>query len=226
MPGSRVVVITGASGKLGRVVAERFAREGDRLALIARSRAALDELRGSLPIEAGDHIAIPADLLDESHAQAAAKEIRRHLGIPSILLHLVGRYAGGVALEEADEVEFRSLLETNLWSTFHVLRAFLPDIRAAAAGRIVTVSTPLASAPGPNIAGYVASKAAVEALTLAVARELAGTAATANVVLIRTIGDAKPTHTRPEEIAEAMVWLASPEAGAVNGQRIPVVGRG
>ena len=44
-------------------------------------------------------------------------------------------------------------------------------------------------------------------------------------VLVRTIGDEKPTHTRPEEIAAALAWLASPEAGAVSGQRIPVVGR-
>lgn len=222
----RVVVVTGATGKLGRVVAARFAAEGDRLALISRSREELDELRTTLAKEGGAHVAIPANLLDETHAQAAAREIRRHLGPPSVLLHLVGTYAGGTALEDADEAEWRALFETNMWSTFHVMRAFLPDIRAAAAGRIVTVSTPLAAAPGPNIAGYVASKAAVEALTLAVARELAGTPATANVVLIRTIGDAKPTHTRPEEIAEAMLWLASPRSGAVNGQRIPLVGRG
>jgi len=45
------------------------------------------------------------------------------------------------------------------------------------------------------------------------------------VLLVRTIGDAKPTHTRPEEIAAAMLWLCSPEAGAINGQRVPLVGR-
>lgn len=57
------------------------------------------------------------------------------------------------------------------------------------------------------------------------AKDLAGTNATANVVLVRTIGDEKPTHTRPEEIAAAMAWLCTPQASAVSGQRIPLVGR-
>jgi NAD(P)-dependent dehydrogenase (short-subunit alcohol dehydrogenase family) len=58
-----------------------------------------------------------------------------------------------------------------------------------------------------------------------VAKNLAGSNATANVILVRTIGDEKPTHTRPEEIAAAMAWLCSPQAAAVSGQRIPLIGR-
>ena len=100
----------------------------------------------------------------------------------------------------------------NLWSTIHAIRAFLPDIKAAEHGRIVTMSTPLAAAPTTNVAAYAATKAAVESLTISVAKDLAGTTATANVVLVRTIGDEKPTHTRPEEIAAAMAWLCTPEA--------------
>jgi NAD(P)-dependent dehydrogenase (short-subunit alcohol dehydrogenase family) len=118
------------------------------------------------------------------------------------------------------------LFDLNFWSTFHTLRAFLSDIRAAEQGRIVTISTPLAGSPVANIGPYAASKGGVETLTLTLAKELLGTTATANVILVRTIGDAKPTHTRPEEIAAALAWLASPAAGAVNGQRIPLVGRG
>lgn len=60
---------------------------------------------------------------------------------------------------------------------------------------------------------------------MSVGRDLAGTTATANVPLVRAIGDEKPNQTRPEELAAAMAWLLSPEAGAVNGQRIPVFGR-
>ncbi|OGO54610.1 MAG: hypothetical protein A2V84_08110 [Chloroflexi bacterium RBG_16_70_13] len=151
--------------------------------------------------------------------------MRRRLGVPQVLLHLVGGYAGGTSIEDADETLWRDLFELNFWSTFHTLRAFLPDIRTAEQGRIVTISTPLAGSPVASIGPYAASKGAVETLTLTLAMELAGTTATANVALVRTIGDAKPTHTRPEEIAAALVWLASPEAGAVSGQRIPVVGR-
>ncbi|TAK02437.1 MAG: SDR family oxidoreductase [Chloroflexota bacterium] len=227
MPASnRVVVITGATGKLGPVVAATFAAAGDRLALLARDGAEAAAVAATLPGGVERHLPLAADLGSETGARAAAAAVRERLGLPSVLLHLVGGYAGGTSIEDAEEGLWRDLFELNFWTTFHALRAFLPDIRAAADGRIVTVSTPLAGAPVANIGPYAASKGAVETLTLTLARELAGTKATANVILVRTIGDEKPTHTRPGEIADALAWLASPAAGAVSGQRIPLVGRG
>ena len=113
----------------------------------------------------------------------------------------------------------------NLWTTAHAIRAFLPDILAGDNGRIVTMSTFVASNPTQKHAAYAASKAAAEALVISVAKDLAGTTATANIVVVRSIGSEKPTDTRPEEIAAAMLWLASPESGASNGQRIVLTGR-
>ena len=226
MAATRIVVITGATGKLGPTVAGRFAGAGDRLALLARDGDAVETLAASLPGGADRHAGIAADLVTEEGARGAAAAVHVRLGAPTVLLHLIGGYAGGTSIEDADPALWWDLFELNFWSAFHTLRAFLPDIRAAADGRIVTVSTPLAGSPVANIGPYAASKGAVETLTLTLARELAGTTATANVILVRTIGDAKPTHTRPEEIAEALAWLASPAAGAVSGQRIPLVGRG
>jgi len=226
MAADRIVVVTGATGKLGPTVAGRFAAEGDRLALLARDRDAVEALVASLPGGADRHAGIAADLVTEDGARGAAAAVHDRLGAPSVLLHLIGGYAGGTSIEDADPALWRDLFELNFWSAFHTLRAFLPDIRAAADGRIVTVSTPLAGSPVANIGPYAASKGAVETLTLTLARELAGTTATANVILVRTIGDEKPTHTRPAEIAEALGWLASPAAGATSGQRIPLVGRG
>ena len=226
MASPRVVVITGATGKLGPTVAATFAAAGDRLALLALDGTEASTLAASLP-EGGAHwhAGIGADLSTAQGASNAALDVQERVGSPSVLLHLVGGYAGGTSLDEADEALWRDLFELNFWTTFHTLRAFLPDVRTAENGRIVTVSTPLAGAPVANIGPYAASKGAVETLTLTVARELAGTSATANVVLVRTIGDEKPTHTRPEEIARAVIWLASPAGGATNGQRIPLVGR-
>jgi len=222
----RIVVIAGATGKLGPTVAAAFAAAGDRLALLARDGAEVQTLAESLPGGAARHAGISADLASADGARIAATAVRERLGAPTVLLHLVGGYACGTSIEDADEALWRDLFELNFWSTFHTLRAFLPDIRAAADGRIVTVSTPLAGAPVASIGPYAASKGAVETLTMTLAKELAGTTATANVVLVRTIGDEKPTHTHPDEIAAAMAWLASPAAGAVSGQRIPLVGRG
>jgi NAD(P)-dependent dehydrogenase (short-subunit alcohol dehydrogenase family) len=156
---------------------------------------------------------------------ACVSAVRERLGPPAVLLHLVGGYAGGTPFVDGDDEEFRHLIDLNLWSTIHALRAFLPDVMAAEHGRIVTVSTFVAAAPTPKHAAYAATKAAVEALTQSVARDLAGTTATANVVILRSIGDEKPNEQRPEEIAATMAFLCTPEAGTINGQRIPLIGR-
>lgn len=221
----RVIAITGATGKLGRVVAEHFAGSGASLALLARSEEEVAALAAELPGGSERHAGFAVDLGDAASAKAAAAAVRDRLGPASVLLHLVGGYAGGTPFIDGDDEEFRQQIDLNLWPTIHAIRAFLPDIVAADHGRIVTVSTFVAAAPTPKHAAYSASKAAVEALTISVARDLAGTTATSNVVVLRSIGDEKPTEQRPEEIAATMAWLCSPEAGTINGQRINLFGR-
>ena len=221
----RVIVITGATGVLGRVVSANFAESGARLALLARSEEEIAALVSTLPGGAERHAGFALDLGDAASARAAAAAVRERLGPPAVLLHLVGGYAGGTPFIDGDDEEFRHLLDLNLWSTIHAIRAFLPDVIAAQHGRIVTVSAYVAAAPTPKHAAYSATKAAVEALTISVARDLAGTTATSNVVVLRAIGDEKPTEQRPEEIAAVMAWLSSPEASTINGQRIPLIGR-
>ena len=223
--GERVIAITGATGKLGRVVSAHFAGTEARLALLARSEEEVAALAAELPGGAKRHAGFAVDLGDAASAGAVAAAVRDRLGPASVLLQLVGGYAGGTPFADGDDEEFRHLLDLNLWSTIHAVRAFLPDVAAAERGRIVTVSTYVAAAPTPKHAAYAATKAAVEALTISVARDLAGTSATANVVVLRSIGDEKPTDQRPEEIAAAMAFLCSPEAGTINGQRIPLIGR-
>jgi NAD(P)-dependent dehydrogenase (short-subunit alcohol dehydrogenase family) len=221
----RVIAITGATGKLGRVVAAHFAGAGARLALLAKSEDDVTALAADLSGGSERHAGFAADLSDAASAAAVAAAVRERLGPASILLHLVGGYAGGTPFADGDDEEFRHLIDLNLWSTIHAVRAFLPDILAAEHGRIVTVSTYVAQTPTPKHAAYAASKAAVEALTISVARDLAGTTATSNVVVLRSIGDEKPTEQKPEEIATVMAFLCSPEAGTVNGQRINLFGR-
>lgn len=221
----RVIAITGATGKLGRVVAARFAASGARIALLARSERDCVNVAEGLPGGVDRHGAFPVDLGSTESAAEVAAAVRAQLGPVSALLHLVGGYASGTPFVDTTDDELKLLLDLNLWSTVHAVRAFLPDIAAAENGRIVTVSTFVAGAPTPKHAAYAASKAAVEALTISVARDLAGTTGTANVVVIRSIGAEKPTDQRPEEIAATMAWLCSAEGGAVNGQRINVFGR-
>ena len=221
----RVVVITGATGDLGPPVAHAFADAGARCALLARDEDACIGLAMSLPGATRRHLPLPADLGSPSAAAGAAALVREKLGPASILLHLVGGYAGGTPFLESDVDELSDQLALNLFTTANAIRAFLPDIVAGENGRVVTMSSFVAAAPTAKHAAYAASKAAAEALTISVAKDLAGTTATANIVAVRAIGEAKATETRPGEIAAAMLWLASPEAGATNGQRIELFGR-
>ena len=222
---NRVIVITGATGNLGPVVAGRFAAGGDRVVILGRSEDSCVAVIMRLPGRFDRHGFEIVDLDDPDDVAATAARVRERFGGATVLLHLVGGYAGGTPVEATAVETWRSQVDLNLMTAVHTIRAFLPDIRAADNGRIVTVSTPLAGAPVTNASAYAATKAAVESLTLTVARELAATTATANCVLVRMIGGEKPTATRPEEIAAAIWWLCSPDAGAVNGQRIPVLGR-
>ena len=221
----RVIAITGATGKLGRVVSQHFAGTGARLALLARSDEKLAALTTELPGGLDRHAGFAVDLGDAAASASAAAAVRERLGPASVLLHLVGGYAGGTPFIDGEDEEFRQQLDLNLWSTIHAVRAFLPDIAAAEHGRLVTVSTFVAAAPTPKHAAYAATKAAVEALTISVARDLAGTTATSNVIVLRSIGAEKPTEQRPEEIAATLEFLCSVEAGTINGQRIPLIGR-
>jgi NAD(P)-dependent dehydrogenase (short-subunit alcohol dehydrogenase family) len=221
----RVVAITGATGRLGQVITAHFAGTGARLALLARSEEEAAARAAELPGGAERHAGFAVDLGSAESAAAAAAAGRERLGPASVLLHLVGGYAGGTPFVDGDDEEFRQQLDLNLWTTIHAVRAFLPDIAATEHGRIVTVSTYVAATPTPKHAAYSASKAAVEALTLSVARDLAGTTATSNVVVLRAIGVEKPTEQKPEEIAAVMAFLCTPEAGTVNGQRINLFGR-
>src|SRR5262245_33748055 len=216
----RAVAITGATGRLGGTVSARFAEAGYRLAVLGRSEDEATNLAASLPGGADRHVGLAADLGSAESAAAAAAKIRARLGPTAVLLHLVGGYAGGRPFVENDDAEMSHLLALNLWTAVHAIRAFLPDVAAAEHGRIVTVSAFVGATRTQKHAAYSASKAALEALTIPVAKDLAGTTATANVVALRSIGDEKPTDQRPDEIAAAMLWLCSPEAGATNGQRI------
>jgi NAD(P)-dependent dehydrogenase (short-subunit alcohol dehydrogenase family) len=220
----QVVAITGATGRLGAIVSARFAEAGYRLALLGRSPEKAVALAASLPGGSERHIGVGADLAG-AEAFDAARTVRDKLGAPAVLLHLVGGYAGGAPFSETEHGELRDQVDLNLWTTANAIRAFLPDIAASANGRIVTMSTFVASTPTAKHAAYAASKAAAEALTISVAKDLAGTTATANIVVVRAIGTEKPADTRPEEIAGAMLWLASPDAAAINGQRIQLYGR-
>ena len=126
------------------------------------------------------------------------------------------------------------MLEQHVWTTFHLVQAFIPVLLKNGWGRIIVVSSPVASNPPANNAPYTIGKSAQEALMLTLAEELKYTGVTANILRVRTIDvkherDMSPSPknaywTTAEEIESAIEYLCSNEGGVVNGARIPLYG--
>ena len=232
--GNRVAVITGATGGLGRVAARRLADEGVRLGLVSSDPDRLKALGGELGLAEERWLAWAADLTAAAGAQAAAEAVLAKFGRIDILLHLVGGWTGGKTALETPVKEMASMLQQHLWTTFHVTQAFVPHLVANGWGRIMAVSSPVASRPAAKSAPYAAGKAAQEALLLTLAQELAASGVTVNLLVVRTIDAQRrrdrertpetATWTTPEEIASAILYLCSDAAGVVNGARIPLYG--
>lgn len=231
----RVVLITGATGPLGRAAAAAFAADGARLGLVGTSRERLDAMAGELALANDRWAPGVGDLRDRDTARAAIDDVVTRLGAVEILLHLVGGWAGGTPLKDLDPAVLDDMLGRHVWSTFHVVQAVLPAMLVHGAGRIVAVTSIYASTPGPAMAPYVAAKAAQEALLRSLARDVAGTGVTANLIAVKAIDaehvrDTAPSPrnaawTTPDEIVATIRFLCSPEAAPINGAWIPLDGR-
>ena len=182
-----VVFVTGATGPLGRAVAARYGRTGARLALGGRDADRLNALAADIGLADGSWVPAVGDLADRATAQAAVASVEQRFGRIDVLVHLVGGWAGGSTVVELDPDEVRTMLDRHLWSTLHVLQAVVPGMIERGSGRVLAVSSPLASDPRGKGASYAIAKAAEEVLLRSLARETLGTGVTANLVVVRSI---------------------------------------
>ncbi len=154
-------------------------------------------------------------------------------GHVDVLIHLVGGYASGTPIAALDPADLTGMLDQHLWTTLHLAQAVVPGMVERGWGRILAVSPPVASEPPPKLAPYAIGKAAQEVLLRTLAREVAAAGVTVNMVIVKAIDEAgvratdpkKASWTGPEEIAATFRFLASNEAAALNGARIPLTGR-
>src|SRR5205823_1362311 len=139
---NRVAIITGATGGLGRVVAQHLAEQSAQLALFSTSAERLESL--------GRHLSLPAerwligafDFTEPGAAQAAANSVLEKFGRAEILLHVVGGWTGGKPVVDVPADDVANMLRQHLWTTFHLAQAFVPHLVANRWGRIVVVSSP------------------------------------------------------------------------------------
>jgi NAD(P)-dependent dehydrogenase (short-subunit alcohol dehydrogenase family) len=230
----RVAIVTGATGALGRLVTGDLAGAGMRVGIVGSRIDRLEALAADLALPADRWLGHAANLSDPEAAQAAVDAVIARFGRVDILIHLVGGWAGGATIAELAPGDIATMLDQHLWTTFNVTRALVPHLVAGGWGRVVAISTPVAVTPTAKMAPYAIGKAAQEALLLTLAREVAGTGVTVNLLQVRKIDteharerDPSPSHaswTAPEEIVSAIRYLCTNEAGIVSGARIPLHG--
>jgi len=219
-------MVTGAAGNLGRAVAAAFAELGANLVLLDRQRGNLKENDRTLFVQ--------TDLLDPASVRAAVdKAIARFRRIDA-LCNLAGGFRMGPAVHETPDADWNFLLDLNARTVLHTARAVVPEMLKAGGGRIVNVGAYAAQKGAAGMGAYVASKSAVIRLTETMAAELRDRNINVNCVLPTIIDtpenraampDADPKRwVAPQDLAQAIVFLASDAARAIHGAALPVTG--
>lgn len=214
---NHVAVITGASGALGEFVTKAFRASGAQVIAIGRGPDAIE-----------------ADLTNADSTQAAIQQAHAANGQIDSLIHLVGGFAGGPDLADESPATFDAMFNLNVRTTFNVIRAVTPIMRAASHGRIILTASRSAIEPSPHAALYAASKAAVVSLARSAAAENTQHNITVNAVMPGTMDTltnraAMPTAdystwVKPSHVADLMTFLASPAALSITGAAIPILG--
>ena len=180
----RVVVITGATGGLGKLVTQAFAEQGVSLALLSTNQDKLDALAHDLNLPADRVLTHAVNLLDADAARDAAEAVSAKFGRVDVLIHLIGGWTGGKTIAESGEDEFKFMLDQHAWTTIHLLKAFSPKLAANGWGRVIAVTSPFATNPSAKMGAYAVGKAAQETLLMTLADEFKGTDITANVIQV------------------------------------------
>jgi NAD(P)-dependent dehydrogenase (short-subunit alcohol dehydrogenase family) len=240
---SRTVVVTGGAKGIGRAIVEMFARLGDDVIALGRDE---DALRGL-----DDHVRTSVcDVTDET----AVNETFEQLGTVDVLVNNAG-VAESAPLAKTTLNSWLKHFDVNVTGPFLCMRAVVPGMRERGSGAIVTVASTAGRVGTPYTSAYTASKHAAVGLTRAVASELAGSGVRVNAVcptFVRTELTARavariveatgrtPAESEqalanqsplgrllePDEVADAVVFLASPAAAAINGQALVIDGGG
>jgi NAD(P)-dependent dehydrogenase (short-subunit alcohol dehydrogenase family) len=226
---ARTALVTGATGGLGTSVTKTLLDAGFTVVGLAPKVHPHD-------FDHPHFTAIPATLDSLTAAKQAVDTILAHFGKIDVLAHLVGGFTGGQTIADTDDATFKRMLDMNLMSAFHILRAVLPPMRQAGSGRIIAIGSRAAESPGAMVGAYSASKAALVSLIRTVAIESKDLGITANMILPGTIDtpanrkDMPAADTsqwvQPVSIASLIVWLAGDGGKDVTGAAIPVYGRG
>ncbi len=234
----KTALVTGASGGIGAAIARTLHAQGARVALSGTRRDALDALAAEL----GEGAATcPADLRDPAAPDALIAAAEAACGPLHILVNNAGLTRDGLALRMKDE-DFALVLDVDLAAPFRLARAALKGMVRRRAGRIVGIGSVVGATGNAGQANYAAAKAGLMGLTKALAQEVASRGITVNLVapgfietaMTEALGEAQRKAAaeriplgrlgRPEDVAAAVLYLASDEAAWVTGAVLHVNG--
>jgi 3-oxoacyl-[acyl-carrier protein] reductase len=235
----RVALVTGATGGIGAAIATALHARGAAVALTGRREAELSALAAAL---GGERVLVaPADLADPAAPAALVERVEGALGSLDILVNNAGFTRDMLALRMGD-ADWNAVLEVDLTAPFRLSRTALRGMMKKRWGRIVSIASIVGVTGNAGQANYAAAKAGLIGMSKSLAQEVATRGVTVNVVapgFVKTaMTDALPEAARttllsriptgrmgaPEDVAGAVVYLASPEAGWVTGQTLHVNG--
>ena len=237
----RVAVVTGASRGIGKGIALRLARDGRHVVLMARSEGPLNDLKHQIEEAGGSATAMACDVADNKAMAAAIDAVAEKHGRLDVLVNNAGITKDGLVLRMSDE-DWASVIQTNLTSAFVATRSAARHMMRGKFGRIVNIGSTSGVIGNAGQANYAAAKAGLIGFSKTIARELGGKGITCNVIApgyIQTdMTDNLPQQVKDhvlglvvvkrlgvvEDIAAAVAYVTSDEAGFLTGQTICVDG--
>ncbi len=239
---NRVAIVTGAARGIGKAIALTFVREGARIALVDVDRDRLDLLKDEISKNKGEALSLPCDITQSPQVKEMVNQVQEVFGRVDILVNNAGIIRRGT-IETVTEEDWDRVIEVNLKGTFNCCKAVFGIMKQQGYGKIVNISSiagkmgDITSAPG-----YGPSKAGIDALTKTLARQLAPYGINVNGVAphaIETEMSAQWSEERrreiiasiplgrlgkPEDVAEAVLFLVSDEASFITGEILDVNG--
>jgi NAD(P)-dependent dehydrogenase (short-subunit alcohol dehydrogenase family) len=231
----RTALVTGSSRGIGRSIAIRFAEEGARVALVARTEAELLQTASLVEKVGARAVAIPTDIRDRNGVEACVERAEAELGPVEILVNNAGVFLWRPFLKLSTE-EWDLVISTNLTGAANFCRAVIPRMMTRRRGRIVNVSSIHGMRGEANLAAHSAAKFGLIGLTQSLAREFREFNIAVNAVCPGTVenkvdetGEAdrmEPLAEKlwPRDVARTVLFLASDDAAAITGSALEVLG--